>query len=258
WLPGFSASFDYYKIDISSAITSFTASQLLNLCYAGSATACSGISTIGTDGSGLPILRIVSGPANFASEKARGFDVEAGYALPLDTVFENGKGDLAFRLLATHAISDIQNSGVPGTIPQQLAGQNVGSASPYWKFQASVNYRLDPVMVGLTMRGVSSGVYNTNWITCTTGCPVSTANNITTDMNHMPAIVYFDINARYDIPTGDHSAVELFFNVRNLLNKNPPVYYPGPNGNAWQIYPASPANYDILGRVFRAGLRFNL
>lgn len=256
WLPRFSISFDYYNIHIKSAITSFSAGQLLNLCYEGQATACSAITEIGQEGNGLPILRIVSGPQNFSSEKAKGFDIEASYALSLDEIFDGGKGELSFRVLATHAISNVQESGAPGTIAQELAGQNIGSAVPKWKYQANMSYHLDPVMLGLSMRGVSSGTYNNNWITCTTECPKSTANNITTDMNYMPAAVYFDFNARYDIHTGGDSKIELFFNIRNLANKQPPVYYPGPNNNSWQRYPADPGNYDILGRIFRAGLRF--
>lgn len=258
WLPRFSASFDYYDIDITDAITSFSAAQLLNLCFGDSTSpACATISQVGTDSNGLPVLRIVSGPANFASETAKGFDIEAGYSLPLDEVFNGGKGDLAFRLFATHAISNIQTSGIPGTIPKELAGQNARSGLPSWKFQANVNYHLDPITIGLTARGIDDGVYDTSWITCTTDCPVSTANNVTTDMNSMAGAVFFDLNTRYDITT-ENSKIQLFFNVRNLLNKDPPVFYPGPNNNAWQIYPAVPANYDILGRVFRAGIRFTM
>jgi len=258
WLPGFSASFDYYKVDISSAITSFSASQLLNLCYFGQSAACAAITQTGTDSTGLPILKIISGPANFASEKARGFDIEASYVRPLDAVFAGWKGDLNIRVLATHAISDVQTSGAPGTIPLDLAGQNAGSAVPHWKYSASVTYHLEPVTLGLSVRGVSAGVYNNNWITCTTACPVSTANNITSDMNSLPAAAYLDLSARYDIGTGGKSGIQLFFNIKNLLNTDPAIYYPGPNGNAWQIYPATPNNYDLLGRVFRAGVRFKL
>src|SRR6202012_1049491 len=48
WLPGFSGSFDYYNISIHQAITSFSAQQLLTLCYQGVASACSNVTTTGT------------------------------------------------------------------------------------------------------------------------------------------------------------------------------------------------------------------
>lgn len=70
WFEGFSASFDYYHIDIKSAISSINATQLLTLCYNGNAEACTSITTIGADSLG-PVLKIVTGPKNFASETAR-------------------------------------------------------------------------------------------------------------------------------------------------------------------------------------------
>jgi len=258
WFKNFSVSFDYYEIDITDAITSFNATQTLNLCYEGSAAACANVSTIGTDSVGLPILQIISRPANFASEKARGFDIEASYRLDLADLGWGLDGDLTFRAFATHAITDVQDSGAPGAVAREMAGVNSRSGLPSWKYQFNASYHLEPATVGLTMRGISSGVYDNNWIECTTACPVSTANYTTTDTNHLPGAVYFDLNTKLDIPTGSGSGFQLFFNVRNLFNVDPVVYYPGPNGNAWQIYPAAANNYDILGRVFRAGVRFNM
>ena len=257
WIPGFSMSFDYYRIDISSAISSISAQQILALCYAGNATACTSVSTIGQDNLG-PVLQITTGPRNFASELAKGFDVEAGYTLPLEMVKSDWVGSFGIRMFATHYITDVQSAGVLGVIPVELAGQNAGTAVPHWKWQVNFTYMQEMFSAGLTVRGVSAGVYNNNWITCTTGCPVSTANNITSDINYLPAAAYLDFNTTYKMNVGETSVVELFFNARNLANKNPPVYYPGPNNNAWQIYPAAQNNYDILGRVFRAGMRFKM
>ena len=121
--------------------------------YAGNASACSTFSTIGTDAAGLPILQFFSGPQNFAREKARGFDIEASYTLPLDTVNSDWAGKLSWRGLATHAIEDTTTSGVVGSIPSNSAGQNTGAGPPKWRFQTSLNYSLDPISLTLTMRG---------------------------------------------------------------------------------------------------------
>jgi len=105
---------------------------------------------------------------------------------------------------------------------------------------------------GMPLRGLSEGKYNSNWITCTTACPVSTANNITSNYNTLPSAWYLDFSSSYDVSTG----VNAYFNVKNLFNVNPPVFYPGPNSNAWQTIPAPLFNYDIEGRVYRVGVRF--
>jgi len=254
YIPGLSASIDYYNINIAHAITSYSAQQILNLCYAGQATACTNVQTVGTSPNGLPILQITSQPLNFASEKATGFDIAVNYRTSLDAFVDSWKGDLSLNAAITHAMTDTQNSGAPGVAAINVAGMNATSAPPHWKYQFTANYSWDPVSVGLTLRGVSEGKYNSNWITCTTACPVSTANYITSDYNTLPSAWYLDINSSFDI-TND---VKAYFNVKNAFNLNPPVYYTGPSGNAWQQLPAPLYNYDILGRVFRVGARFDM
>jgi len=39
-LPGFTASFDYYNIDITNGINSILPQQIVNLCFSGNQTAC--------------------------------------------------------------------------------------------------------------------------------------------------------------------------------------------------------------------------
>ena len=126
--------------------------------------------------------------------------------------------------------------------------------TPHWKYQMTAGYRLDQVSLGLTLRGLSEGKYNSNWITCTTACPVSTANNITSNFNTLPSAWYVDLNASYAVTPG----VDAYFNVKNLFNVNPPVFYAGPNNNSWQTIPAPLFNYDIEGRIYRVGVRFKM
>lgn len=252
YIPGFSASFDYYDINIKQAITSYSAQQTLNLCFQGQATACANVSTVSIAANGLPILRIRTSPLNFASEKATGFDIAASYVTSLDAIEEGWLGDISLGANITHAMSDIQDSGAPGVAKIDIAGMNSTSAPPKWKYQFTARYTLDPISLGLTLRGLSAGKVNSNWITCTTGCPVSTANNITTDHNYLPSAWYLDFNSSYSFTDN----LDAFLNVKNVFNLDPPVLYPGPGGNAWQTIPAPLFNYDILGRVFRVGVRF--
>jgi iron complex outermembrane receptor protein len=254
YIPGLSASFDYYNINISKAIISLSAAQILNECYQGQAAACAGLQTVGTDAKGLPILQITVAPLNFQSEKATGFDFETSYNLAMEDVDKSFKGDLNIQVHITHAMSDVQTSDVAGVAPIDIAGENATAGPPHWKYQGTIQYALDPMVLGLTLRGVSEGKYNTNWITCNTGCPVSTSNNVTSNMNTLAGAWYLDLNTAYTVSTG----VNMYFNVKNLFDKDPPVYFTGPSGNAWQQIPAPLYNYDILGRVYRVGVRFSL
>ena len=57
---------------------------------------------------------------------------------------------------------------------------------------------------------------------------------------------------------GDKAESELFLSIRNLTNKDPAVVYIGPNNSSWTFYPTNNQQYDVLGRVFRAGVRFKM
>jgi outer membrane receptor protein involved in Fe transport len=53
------------------------------------------------------------------------------------------------------------------------------------------------------------------------------------------------------------SKVDLFLYVRNLLNSDPVLVGNGPTGNNTPAYPMTNRNlYDVLGRVYRMGVRF--
>ena len=107
------------------------------------------------------------------------------------------------------------------------------------------------------MRSVSSGKFNTSYLECTTGCPTSTTDNQTIDNNFIAGATYFDANVQYKVGTESMGDYSLFLNVQNLFNKDPPVV----PINGGLLYAGRPTNvtvYDILGRVFRAGVRFKM
>jgi outer membrane receptor protein involved in Fe transport len=59
-----------------------------------------------------------------------------------------------------------------------------------------------------------------------------------------PAVTQFNLHLAYDIlPKGDSAALQVYLNIDNLLDKDPPL--------AW----SSISNYDPIGRYFRLGLR---
>jgi outer membrane receptor protein involved in Fe transport len=205
----------------------------------------------------LPLLQFFQGPQNFSTETAKGFDIEASYLLHLDTVNSNWAGNLGFRMLATHYISDLLDSGAVGSIPIEQAGMHTGGTPPKWRFESAVNYVLDPVTVALTMRGVSAGVVNSNFIQCTSGCPASTSNHITVSNNHVDGATYFDLSTAYKLHM-DGSEAELFLSVRNLMNKDATLLLIGPGNTSFDFPETNNQMYDVLGRVFRAGIRFKM
>jgi outer membrane receptor protein involved in Fe transport len=251
FLPGFNASIDFYKVDVTGAIGSLTIQQIVNLCYAGNADACALI--VATPGA-TNQYDIYNQPLNLASESTKGLDYEASYRFNMDDVLASVGGAVTIRALATNYISYTVDSGLPGSIVTQRAGTvNL----PDWRYSVSVNYDNGPLSLTGTARGITGGVINNEYIECTSGCPASTGNNPTYDSIHVPGATYFDVAATFRF--GADRQYELFFNVRNLTNKDPAIVAAGPTGyGSWTNNPISSGQYDTLGRVYRAGFRFRL
>jgi iron complex outermembrane receptor protein len=258
WLEGFSASVDYYRINIKDAVNQPSPSEVLNLCFAGNQTACAAVTR--TTQNGAPFLFIQQQPQNFASEKARGIDFEASYRTPLSALFDSADGDISLRMLATRYLKYEINNGTIGSIIVDYAGTNGpgGNSVPKWRLQSVLGYNLDPVNFGLTFRYISSGKNVATQIECTSGCPTSTAQNLTADNNTIRAAYYLDLNLAYKMEVGEAASSELFFNVRNLFNRDPEIAARGPGGTSYDFPPTSVGLYDTLGRVFRAGVRFKM
>ena len=85
----------------------------------------------------------------------------------------------------------------------------------------------------------------------------STATHRTININHVDGALYFDGTVSYKLDTGG-GQTEVFFNIKNISDKAPPIVGPGPAGN-WYTAPAANENlYDSIGRSFRAGVRFKM
>ena len=251
FLPGFNASVDFYKVDISGAIGSLTVQQIVNLCAAGNQQGCALITA--TPG-GTRQYDIVVKPLNLASESTKGLDFETSYRFQLADLFSDLDGGMSIRGLATNYMSYTINSGLPGAILTERVGS---VALPDWRYNLSINYLNGPLSLTGTMRGVTPMVIDNSFIECQSGCPTSTTDHPTYDNTHVDGATYFDLAASYMF--GGEGQYEAYFNVRNIFNKDPAVVAPGPTGHAtWLYSPANSAQFDVLGRTFRVGFRFKI
>jgi iron complex outermembrane recepter protein len=236
FLPGFNASIDYYRIKIRDVISNLTARQEVDFCFAGLQQYCGAFNL--APPSGTPFVNVQA--FNLASIYTNGFDIETSYRM----------GGFTVRALATHVINFITDSGIPGTLPVQQAGVNIGTTSntPRWKLYATQSWDAPSYGVALTERWISHGVFGHQYIVCQTNCPVSTVNNPTIDRNEMAGALYFDLGGYYSVS----EKLVAFAKIDNLLDRDP-VASPQTNTGL----DINPAVYDTIGRIYRAGLRYN-
>ncbi len=256
FLQGFSASADYWEIDVSDAINTVTAQNIVDLCFQGNTDFCAAINNGSplreTTGSDRNTIRIQ--PFNLAQQLASGVDLEASYALPAQ-VFG---GDIGMRFLATHFIENYRDDTL--TQPTDTVGENRGSGPPDWRWNASLNFSRETFSATLSARGVSDGVFSNTQIECVSGCPVSTIANPTINVNHLSGATYLDLSLSKTTYAGSDNSIEVqwFLNVKNLANKDPVLAVGGPGGIPYDTVSTNAANYDTQGRVFRAGVRVSL
>lgn len=225
-------SVDYFDIKVRQAISAFSAQQIIDLCFNGNQAFCGGFDLSGTIGTAnAPFVTVQ--PFNLASLKTRGVDVELSYRIDLRQA-----GMLNLHALATRTIDYTSNPGIAGQIVQQLAGSN-STDTPKWKVNLSQSWTLGAFSLNLVERIVSAGKINPNYFTCTSSCPASTIQNPTTNFNHIPGAVYFDVGGSYRI----NDALEVYGRVDNATNHRIPPF-------------GSTTIYDVIGRTFRLGVRF--
>lgn len=249
FLPGFSASVDYFRIDLEDAIDTISAQEIVNRCDEGRQEYCDAITEDpAREQPGpprVPYLLIRSQPFNFVSKLVRGIDFDAAYRLPV-----GGESIITLRGNATRYIENLSDTGIAGVTPVNTVGAVATQAStPKWIFRGSLNYETPAFSGTVTGRGVSSGKYLANAIECTSGCPTSTSQAPTYDNNHVKGTFYVDLNLTQKVRMKSGSQAELFFNVTNLFDADP-LLLPETGLAAASTYS------DLLGRQFRVGIRF--
>ncbi len=259
--PGLTVSVDYWNIKLKDAIGSANDNQVLLFCFQGRQDFCSAITrdppaagqTVGV------VNKLTQQPFNLASRQNAGIDVEGSYNTPLGDILGDAPGDLSIRSQWTFYtksnVDDGLGQGVYSTLGN--AGQ-LFRGPPRWRQITTVGYTLDRLRSSVSFRAQSAGQIDNRFVQCTTGCPVLTGVAKTIENNRLPGAFYIDAALSYVIPVGD-ADIETFFNVRNLLNKDPGIVPQGPTDFTY-TYPLSlgASGYDVLGRVLRAGVRFRM
>ena len=247
FLPGFSASVDYFDIDLDDAIDSISAQEIINRCFEGLQEYCDAISP--DPQSSTPRILIRRQPFNFANIQVRGIDFEAAYRRPLDTIFDGASGDFTLRGVATRYLENRVDTGIEGVVPVNTVGFNGGQFStPKWLYRFNATYDTEGFSITGVARGVSSGKYVAGAIECETNCPVSTPQNPTYDDLDIEGAFYVDLNLTAKMGIREEGDAELFLNITNLFDADP-ILLPETGLAANSTYS------DLLGRAFRIGFR---
>lgn len=246
FLPGFSASVDYYNIKVNKVITGVAAQTIVNNCYdlgAGNQF-CDLFERAPPGGapSGEQEFRIlegslIQGPVNFAKLVAKGIDVEVAYRGQLFDI-----GRLETRFTYTHVL-DLSQYLDP-TDPDRkdvIVGKKGGElGDPEDAFNWNTSLQRGPMTFGYQMRYLSPMYLNT-YEDFNSVQDRDPENADYADRKKYPSVFYHDIRFAIDA-TKDFN---FYMGIDNLTNKEPPLGATGIGGFS--------SVYDNRGRFFYAG-----
>ena len=235
FVPGFKLSVDYYDIDIKGVISSVGAQTIVNFCQGGATSYCSLVTYTSEETATvqLPFL-------NLAALQVKGWDVEAAYGFNLGTISDSLAGKIDTNVFLTYQPTIIVDNGVTAV---NRAGDMGTAATPYggpkWKWNTLLTYSLDGFSTTLGLRYVGEGKRDVTY----------TEANI--DNNKVKSVIYTSLALGYQLPAFDSGLkLQLYGNVQNLLDVDPPVVPINSSGN-----PFNATFHDVVGRTFMVGLR---
>ena len=241
WLPGLTATVDWYKINIKDAIFGVGGQLLIDLCYGFNRpvnpAACTSIVPV-PGAVGLANATLFTSGINAQNVAVEGIDYEISYRTNLSAISENLPGALTLRVLASQRLQDQTN--LPGdNQPPTLGTFN----SLKWRGFGTASYSVGPSRTTVTARYLGPGTITNDAETSRTG--------IAAAQNKVDAVWYFELAQNVDIKVGNRT-VTLFAVVENLFDRDPE-----PIPSSGTSFGTSPI-YDLLGRSYRMGFRFKM
>lgn len=230
FVPRLSISIDYYDIKVKGAIASLTAQTIVNRCNSGDAASCLLVRR-GDDGR---INNILLAPVNFQQIITNGIDVEANYRVPIGAGVLDLRGLVSYvnKLDLTGQDNDVTHFA--GNTDQPVLDGPGGT--PHWKGSATASYATDNYRFGVTGRYIGGGVI--------------TRDDFTLDWNHVNGRVYVDLSGELTVfKTSNGGKIALFGVILNAFDNDPPF-------TGYQFQTARQL-YDVIGRQYTAGVRFN-
>ncbi|MEO5597672.1 MAG: TonB-dependent receptor [Novosphingobium sp.] len=230
FIPRLTLSVDYYDIKIRDAVATLTPQNLLNQCFAGVTTACANF----VRDSGGNLTTVLLRPINYAAFQTRGIDIDLNYTIPL------AAGDtINIRSVTNRLIS--QKLTNPGSAPQKQAGDVGLFANPKWRNTTQVTYSNGGFTGFLQSRYIGGGIIDS----------VRAAAGTLLNQN-VKGRLYLDTQLSYRLESGP---MEFYLNIRNLLNKAPPIYPSGSTSNPAQT---NGSLFDMVGRMFSVGVNVKM
>jgi outer membrane receptor protein involved in Fe transport len=221
WAPDWQTSVDGYRIEISDAIVSIGAQELVRQCSLGNTAYCG---VIIRDSAGN-LYGVNNTPQNVQSLLTTGVDVETSYRFALQDLTSWLKGNVSLRGLGYY-ISRYETETL-GVTTINLAGQ---LGQPKFRWTAQLAYEEAGWSGFVQARYSGTGYFDKR----------SAPNDL--PQLKIGGQTPVDVNLAYEFPMAS-GTTSVYLNVTNVFNAQPPAYT------------GLGQNYDPIGRFYRLGAK---
>lgn len=228
WAPGLRVSVDAYDIQVEDVISTVSAQEILNRCYAGNTALCGFIER---DAAGV-LQTVTRKQVNLSEMATSGVDFEVSYVRDLSDFAASWKGRVSLRGLATHVREMITDDGI---VRLDRAGD---ATDPHWKWLASATYDLGAFSAYLQGQYIGGGKYD------------GTYGPDDINDNDVPGQFLLHGQLAYTVIDRPERRLQVFGSMRNILNQKPPPYPTSGALNAITL-----TTFNLAGREFKAGVR---
>jgi outer membrane receptor protein involved in Fe transport len=262
FLPGFSASLDYYNIKVDGAVAAPLPGDIIAACFANltaaSATdpACTAIGRSPGDGglSGDPATTpgLFGVLTNLGTLKTDGIDATFNYRRDL------GFAELNLGFIGNYTFNQKYQAG-PDALNRECTGfysvncSFTGSLQPEFQWSQRTTLTFDALDVSLLWRHISKFEQEPDDIENGNGPAfVGTIPGFgQVNMQRVPAYNYFDLTTRLSVT----DMISVTFSVINLTDKKPPLLGGNIGSTTYNSGNTYPSTYDALGRRFAISTR---
>ncbi len=245
WAPSFSVALDGYYIKVKDAIVTYDGAAETVMLTCGNSGGTSNLCALiqrpinATDRTAANnVRRTFASPVNIATQWTKGVDLELNYA---GSMFDK---EYNLRLLTSYQPRNV-NVDTVGGITTENAGAITGN--PKWRATLVASMSLTDNLKVSVLERWRDGM---KWYP-----DRSNGRDIVVNSSGLASVAYTNLNVAYTLEKFG-GKTELYFNIQNLFDKDPPVYaspgapFAGLNGT----YPGD----DGVGRYFTLGFRHRM
>ncbi len=248
-LPKLAISLDYYKIDITKAISSPTTTDVLDGCYSpkfnpsytlNDSCALIGRSTANGSFNGVDSKGVVTNASNLGKQSTAGYDLSIKYQLPMTALgldAKHGRLDLGLDMNKT---TSYHAQPTPASIDRSCLGYySVACGGPTYKnkFNQRTAWTVGEFVFGYNWRYVSGVIEEPG------------GTNFLPAYAKIDAYSYFDLSAVWNF----NKNIRLNLSINNAANKTPPVVGSTIGSTGTNSGNTFPQYYDAVGRYFSVG-----